>query len=157
MTLLKVVLCQENDPFSQPRDWIEVSKCWTLAFWHLGQTCSVSILSVSLREWSSRRFSSEYPGIIAGCWLLMTALMVGAGNLLYMINIEWFQDKLENNWQNCDLCCSRKVQWTVLFVFLYSYGQLTQIHPEVDEYKLAYAQVCWIAKHLTLVVFSFPD
>lgn len=24
----------------------------------------------------------------------------------------------------------------------YSYGQLTQIHPEVDEYKLAYAQVC---------------
>ena len=69
MTLLKVVLCQENDPFSQPRDWIEVSKCWTLAFWHLGQTCSVSILSVSLREWSSRRFSSEYPGIIAGCWL----------------------------------------------------------------------------------------
>ena len=24
MTLLKVVLYQENDPFSQPRDWIEV-------------------------------------------------------------------------------------------------------------------------------------
>ena len=35
MTLLKVVLCRENDPFSQPRDWIEVSKCWTLTFWHL--------------------------------------------------------------------------------------------------------------------------
>ena len=35
MTLLKVVLCWENDPFSQPRDWIEVSKCWTLMFWHL--------------------------------------------------------------------------------------------------------------------------
>ena len=27
MTLLKVVLCRENDPFSQPRDRIEVSKC----------------------------------------------------------------------------------------------------------------------------------
>lgn len=25
---------------------------------------------------------------------------------------------------------------------VYSYGQLTQIHPEVDEYKMAYAQVC---------------
>ena len=35
MTLLKVVLCRENDPFSQPRDWIEVSKCWALTFWHL--------------------------------------------------------------------------------------------------------------------------
>ena len=35
MTLLKVVLCWENDPFSQPRAWIEVSKCWTLTFWHL--------------------------------------------------------------------------------------------------------------------------
>ena len=37
LTLLKVVLCRENDPFSQPCDWIEVSKCWTLTFWHL--TC----------------------------------------------------------------------------------------------------------------------
>ena len=27
-------------------------------------------------------------------------------------------------------------------MFLFSYGQLTQIHPEVDEYKLYYAQVC---------------
>ena len=35
MTLLKVVLCQENDPFSQPCGWIKVSKCWTLTFWHL--------------------------------------------------------------------------------------------------------------------------
>ena len=35
LTLLKVVLCRENDPFSQPCDWIEVSKCWTLTFWHL--------------------------------------------------------------------------------------------------------------------------
>ena len=35
MTLLKVVLCWENDRFSQPPDWIEVSKCWTLTFWHL--------------------------------------------------------------------------------------------------------------------------
>ena len=33
--VMKVVLCRENDPFSQPRDWIEVSKCWTLTFWHL--------------------------------------------------------------------------------------------------------------------------
>ena len=33
--LLKVALCQQNDPFSQPRDWIEVWKCWTLTFWHL--------------------------------------------------------------------------------------------------------------------------
>ena len=39
MTLLKVVLCRENDPFSQPRDWIEVSKCWTLTFWHLRNNC----------------------------------------------------------------------------------------------------------------------
>ena len=35
MTLSKAVLCRENDPVSQPRDWIEVSKCWTLTFWHL--------------------------------------------------------------------------------------------------------------------------
>ena len=28
-----------------------------------------------------------------------------------------------------------------MLLFL-SYGQLTQIHPEVDEYKLYYAQVC---------------
>ena len=35
MTLLKVVLCRENDPVSQPCDWIEVSKCWTPTFWHL--------------------------------------------------------------------------------------------------------------------------
>ena len=30
----------------------------------------------------------------------------------------------------------------VICLSIYSYGQLTQIHPEVDEYKLAYAQVC---------------
>ena len=34
VTLLKVVMCRENDPFSQTRDWIEVLKCWTLTFWH---------------------------------------------------------------------------------------------------------------------------
>ena len=35
----------------------------------------------------------------------------------------------------------------------YSYGQLTQIHPEVDEYKLAYAQVCETRKVFMVNLF----
>ena len=35
----------------------------------------------------------------------------------------------------------------------YSYGHLTQIHPEVDEYKLAYAQVCETRKVFMVNLF----
>ena len=47
-TLLKVVLCRENDPVSQPRDWIEVSKCWTLTFWHLRNNHGEKIIQQTL-------------------------------------------------------------------------------------------------------------
>lgn len=76
--------------------------------------------------------------------------MVGAGNLLYMINID--------RQQKCEILKTDVVQARFngqCCLSFYSYGQLTQIHPEVDEYKLAYAQVCWIANHLTQLVFLF--
>ena len=54
MNLLKVVLCQQNDHFSQPRDWIEVWKCWTLTFWHLRNN-SEKIIQQTLQPLPSLR------------------------------------------------------------------------------------------------------